>query len=158
MYCDNIYFSKCLFILHRHIVVNGLEPTSNRIVLDMCAKYPNNILLPALGIYPVDACASAIALDPSFFPHRNPVAFDIDSEVAFIDQQASLKKIIAVIQYIYIYIYHMLRLHDKDCVCVFQCHHYAVTIPMIQIRWVSVVSTVSMSLLTMLHSLNRLKL
>jgi hypothetical protein len=101
----------------------------------MCAKYPNNILLPALGIYPVDACASAIALDPSFFPHRNPVAFDIDSEVAFIDQQASLNKIIAVIKKKKkkrrSYISHMLLLHDKDCVCVcvyFNTITYAVTI------------------------------
>jgi len=45
-----------------YCVVNGLEPISNRAVLELCACHPN-ILLPALGIYPLDACAHVINAD-----------------------------------------------------------------------------------------------
>ena len=42
------------------IVVNGLEPITNRQTLELCDKYPH-LLLPALGIYPLDACCHALA-------------------------------------------------------------------------------------------------
>lgn len=64
------------------VIVNGLEPTSNRAVLALCARHPH--LLPALGIYPVDAIASRI--DRATWPHPwgPPEPFDVDAEVDFI--------------------------------------------------------------------------
>ena len=68
------------------VIVNGLEPRSNRAVLALCARHDN--LLPALGIYPVDAIASVI--DRTTWPHpwSPPEAFDTDAEVDFIDAHA----------------------------------------------------------------------
>lgn len=61
------------------IVVNGLEPITNRQTLELCDKYPH-LLLPALGIYPLDACCHALAKDPSkwAFDFPPPAVFDID--------------------------------------------------------------------------------
>lgn len=68
------------------VIVNGLEPRSNREVLALCAAHPN--LLPALGIYPVDAMNAVI--DPDRWTHdfRPPARFDVDAEIAFIDSVA----------------------------------------------------------------------
>src|SRR6056297_3599881 len=40
-----------------YCVVNGLEPQSNRAVLKLCDRHPSS-LLPALGIYPLDAACN----------------------------------------------------------------------------------------------------
>lgn len=79
------------------IVVNGLEPKSNRAILELCAKYPE-MLVPALGIYPLDACAKSIQANRAVWTHDfdPPEVFDIDAEIAFIEQMAAQKKIIAV--------------------------------------------------------------
>eukprot|EP01033_Poteriospumella_lacustris_P015508 gene15509-11092_t len=45
-----------------YVVVNGLEPASNRQILAYAAEYPT-IMLPALGIYPLDAACHAIYTD-----------------------------------------------------------------------------------------------
>lgn len=68
------------------VIVNGLEPLSNRAVLDLCERHAH--LHPALGIYPVDAMAHLI--DPDAWPHdwAPPTAFDVDAEIAFIDSVA----------------------------------------------------------------------
>lgn len=68
------------------VIVNGLEPTSNRAVIALCDRHPH--LLPACGIYPVDAIAAEIARSdwPHDFPPPTP--FDIEAEVAFIDSVA----------------------------------------------------------------------
>lgn len=68
------------------VVVNGLEPRSNRAVLELCARHAN--LRAALGIYPVDAGAAAI--DRAAWKHDfpPPEPFDIDAEIAFIDAHA----------------------------------------------------------------------
>ena len=42
-----------------YVIVNGLEPKSNRAVLELCERHAH--LLPACGIYPVDAIAQEIA-------------------------------------------------------------------------------------------------
>ena len=76
----------------RAIVVNGLEPLSNRLILDWCAADPYHILKPAVGIYPLDAVNSLL---PGDFPHRIS-RFDVDGEIAFIKKLALGKKIIAV--------------------------------------------------------------
>ena len=79
------------------IVVNGLDPKSNRAILDLCMKYPQ-MLVPALGIYPLDACAKSIQANRSIWTHDfdPPEVFDTDAEIEFIDQMAAKKLIIAV--------------------------------------------------------------
>lgn len=68
------------------VIVNGLEPRSNRAVLALCERHPH--LLPALGVYPVDAVANQIGehnWTASFDPPRR---FDVDEEIDFIDSVA----------------------------------------------------------------------
>lgn len=69
-----------------YVIVNGLEPLSNRGVLDLCARHSH--LLPALGIYPVDAIAHV--LEPGQWTHDfdAPEPFDVDAEIDFIDSVA----------------------------------------------------------------------
>ena len=71
------------------VVVNGLDPASNRAVLDLCERH--NHLLPALGIYPLDAAAAAIATNPEIWTQEfePPEVFDVEEEVRFIDSQAA---------------------------------------------------------------------
>ena len=76
------------------IIVNGLEPISNRAVLALCARHPN--LRAALGIYPVDATAHLLARDTWQHPWGPPAPFDPDAEIAFIAEQAAAKTIIAI--------------------------------------------------------------
>ena len=64
------------------IVVNGLEPHSNRQILQMAQQYPE--IKPALGIYPLDAVNHLL---PADFPHRIG-RFDVEDELQFIDAQA----------------------------------------------------------------------
>ena len=68
------------------IIVNGLEPVSNRGVLALCNRHEH--LLPALGLYPVDAICNDI--DPDTWPHDwpPPEPFDVDAELQFIDSVA----------------------------------------------------------------------
>src|SRR4051794_33376325 len=65
------------------IVVNGLEPKSNRQILQMAAQYP--VIVPALGIYPIDAINSLIA--DGELPYAVE-KFDVDLEIAFIREKA----------------------------------------------------------------------
>ena len=76
------------------VIVNGLEPRSNRAVLELCRRHDN--LRPALGIYPVDAIARQI--DRAAWPHpfAPPEPFDTDAEIAFIDEVAATGELIAV--------------------------------------------------------------
>jgi len=68
------------------VVVNGLEPRSNRAILELCARHVN--LRAALGIYPVDAIAHVIDRASWSHPFPPPDAFDVDAEVDFIDSVA----------------------------------------------------------------------
>ena len=71
------------------IVVNGLEPQSNRKILAMAAANP--IIQPALGIYPIEAINH---LKPELsFPISN---FDVDQEINFIEKMASENKLAAI--------------------------------------------------------------
>lgn len=81
-----------------HVVVNGLEPASNRLVLELCARHEPGLLLPALGIYPLDAAAPAIAAAPEVWTHDfdPPAPFDCAAEIAFIDRLAGEGKLAAV--------------------------------------------------------------
>jgi len=68
------------------VIVNGLEPRSNRAVLELCARHAN--LYPALGIYPVDAVAHVLDRDAWAHPFATPTPFNVDAEIDFIASQA----------------------------------------------------------------------
>ncbi len=71
-----------------HIVVNGLEPRSNRAILAMAEQY--EVVQPALGIYPVEAVVDML-------PHTYAVEhFSVADEVAFIATQAAQGKLLAI--------------------------------------------------------------
>ena len=68
------------------VIVNGLEPHSNRAVLELCERHTH--LLPACGIYPVDAIAKEIASQGWEHPFPPPEVFSPEDEIAFIDSVA----------------------------------------------------------------------
>ena len=72
------------------VVVNGLEPISNRQVLSMAAEH--SIINAALGIYPLDAVCHLL---PSDF-ELDVATFDVDAEIQFIDEQAGAGNLIAI--------------------------------------------------------------
>ena len=74
------------------IIVNGLEPTSNRRVLELCAQYPH--LKPACGIYPVDAIARQITPEDWTYDFAPPAPFDVDAEIDWIE--ANIDQMVAV--------------------------------------------------------------
>jgi TatD DNase family protein len=67
------------------IVTNGTDGPDNRRVLEMAASYPE--VLPALGIYPVDAIANEILAGGHELPWQQQ-PLDVDAELAFIDAHA----------------------------------------------------------------------
>lgn len=73
----------------RAIVCNGLEPVSNRRILELSLRYPE--FKPALGIYPLQAVHKLIRDYPEPMPE-----FDVDSEIAFIRKCIAEGKAIAV--------------------------------------------------------------
>lgn len=72
------------------IVCNGLNPPSNREILDLARRIPE--IKPALGIYPTDAVNDLI---PSDYPYRID-RFDVNAEIDFIRRCAAAKHIVAV--------------------------------------------------------------
>ncbi len=93
---EDFYADRAQVIQRAHeaglgaIVVNGLEPQSNREILAMAKADP--LIRPALGIYPLDAVCDMI---PEAFPF--PVAkFDVDAEIAFIRSQAAAGNLAAI--------------------------------------------------------------
>lgn len=72
------------------IVCNGLNPASNRQILELARSYP--AVKPALGVYPTDAVNDLL---PEDFPYRVD-RFDVQKELAFIRQQAAAGRIIAI--------------------------------------------------------------
>jgi TatD DNase family protein len=69
-----------------YVIVNGLEPRSNRAVLDLCDRHDH--LLPACGIYPVDAIAAEIGHQGWEHDFDPPTVFDPEAEIEFIDSVA----------------------------------------------------------------------
>ncbi len=67
------------------VLVNGLNPASNRAVLELCARHEH--LRPTLGLYPVDACAARIDHQQWEHDWPPPEPFDVD---AAIDQIAQI--------------------------------------------------------------------
>jgi len=75
-----------------NVIVNGLEPQSNRHVMALCARHHH--LHAAIGIYPVDACAAVIDREAWSHPFDPPAIFDVDAEIDWIDSVAD--QIIAI--------------------------------------------------------------
>ena len=73
------------------MVVNGLEPVSNRRILDMAAAEP--LILPALGIYPIDGIHNLPGVRDLPF---SVGSFDVDAEIGFIRDCAAGNRIAAV--------------------------------------------------------------
>lgn len=71
----------------RAIVCNGLDPISNRTVLELSERF--DIVKPSLGIYPIDAMAAKIQPEEWTYDFPAPDAFDVDAEIAFIESKAS---------------------------------------------------------------------
>jgi TatD DNase family protein len=72
------------------VVVNGLEPGSNRTILEMAEAH--DLVCPALGIYPIDAVCNLLPDDFTLKVAR----FDVDEEIAFIAQMAAEGRLTAV--------------------------------------------------------------
>ena len=71
------------------MIVNGLEPVSNRQVLEMAKKFP--VVKPALGIYPLEAL-NQLPLKLPF----SVTKFEVDAELSFIESQARSGHLIAL--------------------------------------------------------------
>ena len=87
---QSVVIERAIFAGVSAIVVNGLDPSSNRQVLAMAERFPQ--VKPALGIYPVDAVCGLL---PPDFPLKVAV-FDVDAEIDFIASKAQAGKIAAI--------------------------------------------------------------
>ena len=74
----------------KSIVVNGLEPRSNRQILEMADEF--DVVQAALGIYPIDAINHILPEDFQL----SVAKFDVDKELEFIASQAAAGKLFAV--------------------------------------------------------------
>lgn len=72
------------------IIVNGLEPESNRFILKMAEDYTE--VRAALGIYPLEACHKVIEKDLPFAVKQ----FNVDEEIEFIESCAQKGLLTAV--------------------------------------------------------------
>lgn len=68
------------------VIVNGLEPKSNREVLALCERHDH--LVAALGIYPLDAICNAIGPHNWAHDFEPPTRFDVDAEIDWIAEHA----------------------------------------------------------------------
>ncbi len=71
------------------IIVNGLEPQSNRRILELAAQYP--VIKPALGIYPIEAINNIVKDLP--FPVKQ---FDVQEEIASIRREVAAGRVFAI--------------------------------------------------------------
>jgi TatD DNase family protein len=76
------------------VILNGLDPVSNRQVMDLSEKYPR--FLPALGIYPLDAACHVIGEYWAGIEFPPPDKFDIDAELSYIEDMAAAKRLVAI--------------------------------------------------------------
>ncbi|CAM9599870.1 unnamed protein product, partial [Ectocarpus fasciculatus] len=91
---EELIVEKCQTAGLQYIVVNGLEPHSNREVLALSERHCS-LYLPAIGIYPLDAACNVITNWPHEFP-QVPAVFDVDAEIAFIDAMAAERRVVAI--------------------------------------------------------------
>jgi TatD DNase family protein len=68
----------------RHIITSGVNSKTNRLVLDIAAKYGN--VHPSFGIYPLDALKKEIEAGEAAGFVRDIESFDIDDEIGWIEE------------------------------------------------------------------------
>lgn len=90
---DEIVY-KCRQAGLEFAIINGLEPKTNRRTIEMCDAVPE--YLPALGIYPLEACCNVYNDSNWTAKFPPPEKFDVDAEVDFIDEMCSARKIVAI--------------------------------------------------------------
>ncbi|CAM9099715.1 unnamed protein product [Chrysoparadoxa australica] len=78
----------------QYCIVNGVDKNDNRAVLELCQRHDG--LLPALGIYPIDAANAVLTPDMMHNSQPVPEKFDADSEIAFIDEVAASGALVAI--------------------------------------------------------------
>ncbi|MFH1510552.1 MAG: TatD family hydrolase [Candidatus Woesearchaeota archaeon] len=71
------------------IIAAGVDPVSNRKVLELAARFP--LVKASLGLYPIDALVNEVATGEF---HAHPIGFDIDEEIGFMRKNSA--KIIAI--------------------------------------------------------------
>ena len=86
---------RCLAQNVRQVVVNGLNPDSNRKILQLCKDFPQ-LYRPAIGIYPLDAACNVIDESNWKHPFPPPEKFDVDRETDFIEEMAVTKQVVAI--------------------------------------------------------------
>lgn len=74
------------------VIVNGLEPKSNRATLELAARHDN--VYAAIGVYPVDAGVAAITEENWTHDWGPPGYFDVDAEMDWIDE--NLERAVAI--------------------------------------------------------------
>lgn len=72
------------------VIVNGLDPKSNREILELSKKY--EIIKAALGIYPVQAAQDFLPEDLPYEVEK----FSIPNEIKFIEEHASKGNLVAI--------------------------------------------------------------
>lgn len=72
------------------IIVNGLEPESNRQILELARRHP--LIKPAMGIYPVDAVNDLLPANLPFSVRR----FDVRDEIRAIEAAAAAGQLAAI--------------------------------------------------------------
>mmetsp|Transcript_12879 Transcript_12879/g.21018 ORF Transcript_12879/g.21018 Transcript_12879/m.21018 type:complete len:289 (+) Transcript_12879:1106-1972(+) len=85
---------KCADNNVEYVILNGLEPVTNRQVLALSQQYSR--FLPALGLYPLDAACSVVRHHWEGIAFPPPEEFDVEHELAFIDQMAAEKRLVAI--------------------------------------------------------------
>lgn len=86
---------RCLASGVRQVVVNGLNPPSNRKILQLCREFPQ-LYRPAIGVYPLDAACNVIDESSWTHPFPPPERFDVDKEMDFIEAAAMEGQIVAI--------------------------------------------------------------
>lgn len=95
---QHVIHRKCEEANVEKVILNGLEPITNRQVMALCDKYPR--YLPALGIYPLDAACGVLT---GHWEHAvglegvpPPAVFDIEEELGFIEDMAVAGRLVAI--------------------------------------------------------------
>ena len=73
------------------VVINGLEPISNRQTLELAASY--SYVHAAVGIYPLEAIHHLIPGDHELKP---PHSFNLETEIGWIEDQAHQGRVVAI--------------------------------------------------------------
>lgn len=93
---EHVIHQKCVDANVEYVILNGLDPGTNRDVMKLADKFPR--FLPALGIYPLDAACHVIGghWEAAGIEFPPPDVFDIDQELEYIREMAVTKRLVAI--------------------------------------------------------------